>query len=192
MSHNERCKKCKINVSELLTKLCSEVKVNYNLQLANKPEFFINNSYYPALLKIFTLLQNSRGYKEFVRSKQLPNVDFFVVNPGFIVEFDETQHFTKQRMLALLNYPHDLPLGFDKQEWIERCMTLRKKDNDPPFRDEQRAWYDTVRDFAPVILNLNPTVRLFSKDLIWCELNPEDMRAHLRDKFGGSVLSTHI
>jgi len=76
-------------------------------------------------------------------------------------------------MLALLHYPHDLLLGFDKQEWIERCRTLRKKDNDPPFRDEQRAWYDTVRDFAPIIVNLKPTVRLFSKDLIWCELNPE-------------------
>jgi len=158
----------------MLTKLFGEVRKNHNLLLPNKPEYFMSNAYYPALHNIYTLLQNSRGFNEFVRSRQLPPVDFFVVHPGFIVEFDETQHFTEQRMLALLNYPLDLLLGFDRKEWIERCRKLHQRDNDPPFRDEQRAWYDTLRDFAPVIKNLKPTVRLFSKDLIWCELHPED------------------
>ncbi len=192
MSHNERCKKCKMNVSELLTKLFGEVKVNHDLRLASKPEFFKATYYHSTLQEIFNLLQSSRGHTEFVRSKKLPKVDFFVVHPGFIVEFDETQHFTEQRMISLQNYPTDLKVGYDKQQWIDHCRMLHKKDNDPPCRDEQRAWYDTLRDFAPAILNLNPTVRLFSKDSIWCELNPEDMRAILRDKFGGSVLSTHI
>jgi len=68
MSHNERCKKCKPQVLALLTKLLGEVKENHNLHLANKPEFFTSNAYYPALLNIYTLLQNSRGHKEFVLS----------------------------------------------------------------------------------------------------------------------------
>jgi hypothetical protein len=27
------------------------------------------------------------------------------------------------------------------------CEEINAKDNYPPYRDEQRAWYDTLRDF---------------------------------------------
>ncbi len=50
---------------------------------------------------------------------------------------------------------------------------LKKRDNDPPYRDEQRAWYDTLRDFAPVLWKTGKTVRLFSRDFVWCSLNPK-------------------
>lgn len=174
VTHNERCKECKKRIFELLTKLFGEVRINYNLNLFNHPDSFVENPYFPDLKNIFTHLQNHRGHDKFIRAKKLPNVDFFVVNPGFIVEFDESQHFTKPREISLKNYPSDLKLGFNKQKWIKHCVDLHKKDNDPPFRDEQRAWYDTMRDFAPTILNLKPTIRLFSKDYVWCKLNPEN------------------
>jgi hypothetical protein len=172
-NHNERCKDCKKRIYELLTKLFGEVKINHNLNLSNNPDSFIDKPCYSDLKKIFTLLQNHRGYENFIRAKKLPNVDFFVVNPGFIVEFDETQHFTKPREITLKNYPNSLKIEFNRQKWIELCIKLHRKDNDPPYRDEQRAWYDTMRDFAPYILNLKPTIRLFAKDCIWCHLNPE-------------------
>ena len=51
---------------------------------------------------------------------------------------------------------------------------MDRHDNNPKDRDEQRAWYETIRDFAPIILNLKPTMRLFAKDYKWCDLNPEN------------------
>ncbi len=173
-THNERCKDCKKRVYELLTKLFGEIKINYNLQLSNDLDSLKETPYYSDLKNIFTLLQNHRGHNKFIRAKKIPNVDFFVVNQNFIVEFDESQHFTEPRKITLTNYPSQLKLSFNKKTWIEHCEKLHKKDNDPPFRDEQRAWYDTIRDFAPSILNLKPTVRLYAKDCIWCKLDPEN------------------
>jgi len=63
------------------------------------------------------------------------------------------------------------------------CEKINAKDNDPPYRDEQRAWYDTLRDFLPSILGLNPTIRLYAKDFVWCSLNsdnPEDVEKFRR------------
>jgi hypothetical protein len=172
--HSERCKECKERIFELLTKLFGEVRRNYNLNLSNNPESFIEEPHYEDLINIFTLLQNYRGHNNFIRSKKLPNVDFFVVKQKFIVEFDESQHFTKPREITLKNYPTNLKTGYNKMRWIKLCDELHKKDNDPPFRDEQRAWYDTLRDFAPALLNLEPTIRLFAKDYVWCDFNPEN------------------
>jgi hypothetical protein len=56
-------------------------------------------------------------------------------------------------------------LGFDKRKWIELCDQINAHDNYPLFRDEQRAWYDTLRDFLPTIKPLLPTVRLYKKSL---------------------------
>lgn len=71
-------------------------------------------------------------------------------------------------------YPKKLRIGFDKDKWIERCKSLNRKDNDPPFRDEQRAWYDTLRDFLPTMKPLKPTKRIYWGDHIWCNLNPDN------------------
>ena len=50
---------------------------------------------------------------------------------------------------------------------------IHAHDNDPPFRDEQRAWYDTLRDFIPEMKGFLPTVRIFARDIAWCSLDPE-------------------
>jgi len=54
------------------------------------------------------------------------------------------------------------------------CGSINARDNDPLHRDEQRAWYDVLRDFIPIIEGLKPTIRLFAGDLIWCSLNPDN------------------
>lgn len=169
--HNERCKNCKIRILELLSRIFSEVKVNYNLNISSDGSEFKNSLHFENLSKIYKSLQEYRNYDTFIRSSKLPNVDFFIVNPGFILEFDESQHFTKPRKVAIENYSSTIELCFSKKKWIESCKKLNKRDNDPPFRDEQRAWYDTLRDYAPSILNLKPTVRLYARDYNWCELN---------------------
>jgi hypothetical protein len=171
--HNERCRECKKRIAELLLKIYGEARINHNLQLSNRPEAFKNTPYHEPLQRVFESLQKHRGHEEFVRARKLPNVDFFVPSLGLILEFDESQHFTAPREITLCNYPDQIELGFDRNRWIRLCQKLHRRDNDPPYRDEQRAWYDTIRDFAPHILGLKPTVRLFAEDMVWCSLNPD-------------------
>ena len=148
VSHNERCKECKKRVLELLEKIYGEVKEKYNLKLSSKLNELGSTEHCMPLKKIYASLQEHRGYESFVRAKELSNMDFFIPDPGFILEFDESQHFTTPRAIALENYSEQVSTGFSRGKWIELCYRLHKKDNDPYYRDEQRAWYDTLRDFA--------------------------------------------
>jgi hypothetical protein len=132
---------------------------------------------FEALALIYKKLQDFRGYQEFVKVLKLPAVDYFLPRQGIIVEFDESQHFTMPRLITLSNYPNGLKLGFDCQKWIRIADQLNKRDNDPPYRDEQRAWYDTLRDFAPMILGYKTIVRLYAGDQVWCRLDPDDPEA---------------
>ena len=179
--HDERCSECKKTIERMLRKIYREVKANFRFDAGTKPEDYEESPFYPELRKIFLELQNHRGHRDFVRSQTLPRCDFFVPNPRFIVEFDESQHFTACRKIALSNYPEGLKLGFDREKWIKLCEGIDAKDNNPPYRDEQRAWYDTLRDFVPTTKGLEPTVRMFSRDFQWCSLNP-DVRIDI-DKF---------
>lgn len=187
-SHNERCPQCKQTVEQMLKKVYGTVLPNYKFESGPFHEDFIESEFHQILNDIFLSLQEYRGHASFIRTFELPRVDFYVPNPGLIVEFDESQHFTACRKVALLKYPETFISGFDLNKWMDLCNKIDAKDNNPPFRDEQRAWYDTLRDFLPTIKNLQPTIRLYSKDYHWCNLDPEiesdvDMfRRFLNDK----------
>lgn len=170
--HNERCRECKQTVEKMLAALVGPVEPNHDLKLPCSLGDFAGESIYDSLAAIHGALQSVRGYTEFVRSGKLPRVDFFVPSTGLIVEFDESQHFTAPRGISLRLYPPEHKVGFSIPAWYERCLKLNKRDNDPPFRDEQRAWYDSLRDFAPVLIGGAPTVRLHSADYTWCSLDP--------------------
>ena len=88
------------------------------------------------------------------------------------MEFDESQHFTRLRESALSCYPDDQPMGFNKVRWQKLCDKHNARDNDPYYRDEQRAWYDTLRDLVPPTLGFQPTVRIYARDEAWCSLDP--------------------
>jgi hypothetical protein len=173
-AHDERCPKCKETVQRMLKKIYGKVIKNYKFEVAPYPDSFRNTPYYENLKDIYKTLQDHRGFKEFVKTRFLPNCDFFVPDPGFVVEFDESQHFTLPRKIALEYYSKKVRLGFDKNRWVSLCNKINAKDNDPPYRDEQRAWYDTFRDFLPLLKGLRPTVRLFATDSIWCSLDPDN------------------
>jgi hypothetical protein len=149
-----------------------EVRRNYRIELGTRPEDYTGTPYHDSLVSIFSALQQHRGFTELVRARHLA-ADFFVPDPGFVVEFDESQHFTEPRRIALSLYPADVATGFSRDAWITRCQVINAHDNDLPFRDEQRAWYDTLRDFLPEIKGYLPIVRLYAKDRVWCEMNPE-------------------
>ena len=162
--HDERCPKCKETIRKLLERIYGEVKQNYKFEVGTRLEDFLDASCYGKLKEIYGALQNHRGFREFVKAATLPHCDFFVPSPGFIVEFDESQHFTLPRRIALEMYPDELELGFNRGKWIALCQKIDARDNDPPYRDEQRAWYDTLRDFLPAVKGLEPTVRLFARE----------------------------
>ena len=171
-AHNERCRECKATVSALLQRLYGAVEVAKRFPIGAMPEALKESSYADSLQAIHISLGTLRGFRDFVRSSTLPPCDYFVPNPGFIVEFDESQHFTELRELALSQYPSSLALAFDPARWRSLCRQIKARDNDPIFRDEQRAWYDTVRDFLPTLFQLKPTVRLYAGEYPWCTLDP--------------------
>lgn len=174
-NHKERCKRCKETVGKLLEKIYGKVELNYKkFKISTRPEDFKDIPYYDNLIQIYSTLQSYRNFKQFVKAKTLRACDFFIPDQKFIVEFDESQHFTKPRKLSLENYHEKLKLGFDKHRWIELCKEINAKDNHPHYRDEQRAWYDTLRDILPAIMDLKPTVRLFAKDHVWCNFDPSN------------------
>lgn len=76
--------------------------------------------------------------------------DFVCEKQKIIIEYDERQHFTKQRYLALQGYSKEICLQYDKDYWKELCVQVDAKMNKKadPFRDEKRALYDSIRDIA--------------------------------------------
>jgi len=171
--HNERCKDCKNVIIKLFKKMFDDVEVNYQIKIPTEIEGYEGEPYYEDLKRIFTALQKERGNSDFIRVKTLPNCDLFIPNPGFVVELDESQHFTALRKLALSLYPENFRLGFNIEKWKNLCDKINAKDNDPVYRDEQRAWYDTLRDFLPAINGFKPTIRLYLAEHQWCSLDVE-------------------
>ena len=169
-THDESCQECKQRVFEFLEKIygAENVFANHTLQLPTQVEDLSTNDLSASLEKIYTTLQDHNT--TFVGAQKQPDVDYYVQGQ-FILEFDESAHFTKPRLLALEKYSDRLFLSFDRNKWMELAQNINKKDDDPLVKDEQRAWYDTLRDYAPVFLGLNPTVRVCASDYIWCSLD---------------------
>jgi very-short-patch-repair endonuclease len=95
---------------------------------------------------IFSALCRHRGHNAFATAGRRLVCDIVIPSKRLIVEYDERQHFTKPRAIALRLYPQATAIGFDAAEWIAHCDRIAAIDNDPPYRDEQRAFYDSVRD----------------------------------------------
>jgi hypothetical protein len=182
--HSERCRDCKQRVEQLLKAVYGGVRRNWPLGTSATPESYEGTTAYETLKFVYESLQKQRGHESFVMRKLLPNCDFLVpASPSFIVEFDESQHFTASRRLSLRLYPNDGFYGFDRSRWMELCVRINARDNFPHFRDEQRAWYDTLRDLVPATLGMRPTVRLYAGECQWCALNatdPEDLSTFRR------------
>lgn len=170
--HHERCRDCKASIKNLLAAIFDNVQVNYDIDLPARLRDYSDTNIFNDLVTIHNALESHRGFESFVKGKKLPRVDFFIPAQKMIIEFDESQHFTAPRDIALSLYPESNIYGFSVVRWRKLCHKFNKRDNDPPYRDEQRAWYDTLRDFAPFLWKVGKTVRLFSRDYVWCSLNP--------------------
>ena len=174
--HSERCRACKIRVRQLLERIYGACVSDHRFGWQTRLAAYEGTSIDFVLRDVDGSLESYRGYgiDTFVRRGVLAGCDYWVPDPGFIVEFDESQHFTSPRRLALSVYADAHPLGFSARRWLDLCERHDARDNDPPFRDEQRAWYDTLRDLVPSIMGLRPTVRLYARDRVWCSLDPNN------------------
>ena len=171
----ERCPACKVRVAELLKRVYGTCVRNRGFGWPAALTPYAATAIGSVLGDVARMLEAHRGYDvaTFVKSKVLAPCDYWVPNAGFIVEFDESQHFTSLRKLALSVYEDVVPLGFSARRWMALCEHHDARDNHPLYRDEQRAWYDTLRDLVPSIRDLQPTVRLYASDRVWCSLDPD-------------------
>jgi hypothetical protein len=169
--HSTHCRACKERVRELLTAIYGECRRNYQFSWPSRPEEYANGAVGNFLEQIRAALGNFRGHRDFIKSVRMPPCDYFVPDPPFIVEFDESQHFSHARLATLLVYPTDIQLGFSLTRWRQLCREINAKDDQPFDRDERRAWYDTLRDLLPNVYGFKPTVRLYAGEYQWCNLS---------------------
>ena len=170
--HSAHCRACKECVGELLKAIYGDCVINAQFPWLSRPEAYANTPIAGSLQRICTALGDLRGHREFIKQPVVPPCDFHIIDPPFILEFDESQHFSRPRLLTLSHYPADLKMGFSVNRWQELCREIDAADDTPIDRDERRAWYDTLRDLVPILHGFAPTVRVYGGEFRWCQLDP--------------------
>ena len=120
----------------------------------------------------------------------------------FIFELDETQHFNTYRASTLRCYTDDVPLAFDKDDWIRRCERKARlegggfaKPKPPLFsgengRHKQRAFRDALSDLIPSVHGFLPTLRLGDFEVgAWVERGGavEKMAQLVHSRYGQAI-----
>jgi hypothetical protein len=115
-----------------------------------------------------TLLQRKR--------KTLLPVDFVDSESGCIIEIDETQHFTSDRLRTFSLYPDGVELAFDLDLYKRTIHRWRAKADGyraakpaadfpwPGGRRAQRAYFDAVRDLLAPFYATQPIMRVIAPD----------------------------
>lgn len=171
LAHSDHCHACKERVRELLTAIYSDCQVGQSFPWSSQPEDYVNTPIGNLLQRIRAGVGALRGHRDFIKSAEMPPCDFYISDPPFILEFDESQHFSRARLVTLSFYPEEFKLGFSLARWRELCRQINAVDDQPFDRDERRAWYDTLRDLLPSLHGFAPTVRLYAGEYPWCSLD---------------------
>jgi hypothetical protein len=185
--HSGHCRLCKQRVGEMLKALYGDCQQNYSFGWSASPRDYAKTPIGATLERIQSSLENFRGHGDFIKSPLVPPCDYYVSAPPFILEFDENQHFSRPRLIALSLYPADVKFGFSVDDWRELCRSLDAQDDEPFDRDERRAWYDTLRDLVPTVFGFAPTARLYGGAYRWCSLDAASDRD--KERFLGWISS---
>lgn len=150
-----------------LSQLWGPVEVEKKIQGIFVPDLKNRADMDPTLQVILQRIEACREISIQGKKNWVLAFDFFLPRIGVAIEFDERQHFTPLRATALRAYPSKTKLGFDKERWIQLSEQIRAGDNSPIYRDEQRAFYDSVHDILAPRMGLKPVVRIFEEDVKW-------------------------
>lgn len=143
-NHSLKPKEQRKALEQLLETLYGKVEKEKSFDWLVVPD---TNTMADSVLKdIHTNLSRLRGHSDFVTPRRHLKYDFYLPSRDLVIEYDERQHFTVQRAITLKRYPSEIRLDFDRREWIESCERIKAIDNSPVYRDEQRAFYDSMRD----------------------------------------------
>jgi very-short-patch-repair endonuclease len=154
-------------LNQILRNRWGTVEIEYKFDEIKVPDLEERKSIGVELLNILNSIEAERNIK--IKGKinhKLP-CDFYLPEVNLIIEFDERQHFTLPRAASLREYSADIYIGFDKKRWIDLCTEINAGDNSPIYRDEQRAFYDSLRDIIAPQIGLKPVVRIFEEDVLW-------------------------
>ena len=91
------------------------------------------------------LCQYRNSDPKFARKDYELRCDFVSESKKTIIEYDERQHFSAARAIALNAYK-DIKLNYNRDLWIRACNEVNAHDNAPAYRDEGRAFFDSTRD----------------------------------------------
>ncbi len=118
MSHTESCKACKKKFLKALRREFGEVIEQWSTGWPCRIEDILNFSEIKSnaaglMNRIYSVLQNHRGYNSFVGRKTGRNCDYYIKSLNCLFEIDESQHFTAPRKITLSLYPKNIPISFD-------------------------------------------------------------------------------
>lgn len=182
-SHSQHCRECKRAFEYILETVAREPVIkNKNFRWPAGPDeqadlgkdasLFLRHVYECLLARARAELGPELA--TLVSAPRMAPVDYFLPEHRAIVEFDERQHFTIARKLSLQLYkdaPIHSQVNFDVARWIALCDIHQMRDVNPPHRDWQRAWLDTLRDVrAAHAGGMNPIRRVYAGDAIWCRI----------------------
>jgi hypothetical protein len=91
----------------MLIALYGECRANNQFPWSTKPEDYRPEPLGDGLHRIRAALCALRGHRDFIKSPVVPPCDYYVSGEKLIVEFDESQHFTRARLTALSLYSAD-------------------------------------------------------------------------------------
>lgn len=117
-------------------------------------------------------------YKKINSISNIPKTDYWIPSKNLIIEYDEDQHFTKARKLTLESYPDDLILEFSTRKWMNCCDQINAKHKPYRTRDEQRAYYDSVRDIEAAVNGIS-IIRVRHGAFDWINSSKEEIKKEL-------------
>ncbi len=180
MMDTKSMKYCKNKLYEMLSSMYDDIAKEV------KFDWCTSHSRSEELNKIYENIKSYRN-EDFIpqRITQL-SCDYVSHNGHIVIEYDEIQHFTIQRQLALEAYPKELQLLYDKDMWIKLCKEYHRSMNKrkDPMRDEKRAFYDSIRDIL-IPKNGYSLIRIYHGQIDFDGKNAvSDLKRILNRKYG--------
>lgn len=159
----------KILEKSLNQKAETDVRFDWFINKHNELNF---GKYFNDISNIFIGLNGDLSANQNKRNTLLRYDAYFGGKYNLIFEFDEYQHFSYARFIALNNYPKQIKLNYSLSEWKNYCRENKHRADKYRFskttidfnfkggRTAQRAYLDCFRDFLPSQNGLNPTLRI--------------------------------